>query len=149
MRCASCGNALPAKILNFSSIKSVPPSYESAGRNLCSGKGFSSSALKLRPVRSSQSPTKLGHTPCAKAYCRGRLGLPETTGRIGAPALGFGIFQTPPNRYPPARLPQLQPGAKPGEYEPAEGADGRQPTRNRSRDDLPAGSSTERRNSIV
>src|SRR6185437_2169968 len=33
--------------------------------------------------------------------------LPGTLGRLGAPALGFGILQTPPNRYPPARLPSL------------------------------------------
>jgi hypothetical protein len=30
--------------------------------------------------------------------------MPE---QLGAPSLGFGIFQTPPNRYPPARPLQL------------------------------------------
>src|ERR1700733_8545227 len=145
MRCASCGYALPAKILNFSSIKSVPPSYEFAGRNRMLREGlFLRRALKLRPVRSPQNPTKLGHKPCAKAYCRGRPGLPETTGRIGAPALGFGIFQTPPNRYPPAPLPQLLPGAEPGEFETSGGAAGKLPPRNRWRDGLPGSSSTER-----
>src|SRR5205807_5506114 len=106
-------------------------------------------AFRPCSARRRQGPTKRGYRPCAKACCKGRPGLPETNERIGAPALGLGIFQTPPNRYPPARLPQLLPGAIPGEYERGEGTAGRRPSRSRSRDDPPAGSSTERRNSIV
>src|SRR5207245_5622122 len=43
----------------------------------------------------------------AKGSCRRKPGLSGTPGRPGAPALGFGICRTPPNRYPPARLPPL------------------------------------------
>ncbi len=70
-------------------------------------------------------------------------------GRLGAPALGFGKFRTPPNRYPPARLPLLLAEATPAEYDSAGDAAGRRPSRNHSRHAPPAGSSTERRNSIV
>src|SRR6266851_9982150 len=37
----------------------------------------------------------------------------ETQQRLGAPSLGSGKHQTPPNRYPPARLLQLLFGATP------------------------------------
>ena len=37
----------------------------------------------------------------------------ETQQRLGAPSLGSGKLQTPPNRYPPARLLQLLFGATP------------------------------------
>jgi hypothetical protein len=37
----------------------------------------------------------------------------ETQQRLGAPSLGSGKLQTPPNRYPPARLLELLVGAKP------------------------------------
>src|SRR6266849_8105889 len=37
----------------------------------------------------------------------------ETQQRLGAPSLGSGKFQTPPNRYPPARLLQPLFGATP------------------------------------
>ena len=37
----------------------------------------------------------------------------EMPAQLGAPSLGFGIFQTPPNRYPPARPLQLLAEASP------------------------------------
>src|SRR6266849_7063405 len=42
-----------------------------------------------------------------------RSGRAETQQRLGAPSLGSGKLQTPPNRYPPARLLQLLFGAIP------------------------------------
>src|SRR5579872_2385709 len=66
MRCASCGYALPAKILNFSSIKSVPPNCEFAGRNRMLREGLfvgarsnsGRSAPRRAPQSSGTSPAR-------------------------------------------------------------------------------------------
>src|SRR6266852_8166675 len=48
-----------------------------------------------------------------KGSCRRKPGLSGTPVQLGAPALGYGRLRTPPNRYPPARLPALLAGATP------------------------------------
>src|SRR5580704_12699279 len=66
--------------------------------------------------------TQIGFNECPAFYertCRARVSRkqrsdrPETQQRLGAPALGSGKLQTPPNRYPPARLLQLLVEARP------------------------------------
>src|SRR5215467_3637189 len=49
----------------------------------------------------------------ARESRRRRSDRAETQQRLGAPSLGSGKLQTPPNRYPPARLLSLLFGAKP------------------------------------
>src|SRR5581483_2526780 len=46
----------------------------------------------------------LEHTSRAKLFRKRRSGRPETRQRPAAPSRGSGKHQTPPNRYPPARL---------------------------------------------
>jgi hypothetical protein len=48
-----------------------------------------------------------GETPSSREWSRRKPGRSETPEQLGAPSLGSGIFQTPPNRYPPARPLQL------------------------------------------
>src|SRR5271157_847607 len=71
---------------------------QSAIRN---GKSESGATLRInRPRRLWSS----ADTWPAKVSRRRRPGHAETRQRLGAPLLGSGKLQTPPNRYPPARL---------------------------------------------
>src|ERR1700676_2922955 len=54
-----------------------------------------------------------GDTYRAKLFRKRRSSRAETQQRLGAPSLGSGKLQTPPNRYPPTRLLQLPFEAKP------------------------------------
>ncbi len=89
------------------------------------------------------------HTCSAKLYRRRRSDRAGTRQRLGAPLLGSGKHQTPPNRYQPARLLTPLSGAIRGGSDPTADVAGRPPARNRSRDALPAHSSTEHRTQIV
>src|SRR5260370_41585643 len=102
---ASGGLAWPVKILNFSSVT----------RNLCEtwngdfpaavrGSRRGANCPVVRPRRANS--VRDGTSPWRESH-RQTSGLSGTPGQLGAPALGYGRHQTPPNHYPPARLPQL------------------------------------------
>src|SRR5229473_7090188 len=119
MLSASIGFAVPEKILNRSSFTTLalrvttqqphhPASAPEPERSSTTG--------WTRKDAEEESTTRLQIIPrCAsdERTCRARLsrkrrsGRAETQQRLGAPSLGSGKLQTPPNRYPPARL--LQP----------------------------------------
>src|SRR5260370_34376112 len=73
----------------------------------------------LRTFRARLGPCE--DTCRAKLFRKRRFVRPETRQRLGAPSLGSGKLQTPPNRYPPARLLQLRVEAKPSWFALIEG----------------------------
>src|SRR5438105_6925582 len=143
MLSASTGLAVPEKILNRSSftagvllhVRVFAASLVSASGRDAQTKTFQakSDPAMLQPLTvdgllwlETLKVDSPAHTPgftrrCAsyERTCRAResrkrrSGRAETQQRLGAPSLGSGKFQTPPNRYPPARLLSLLFGARP------------------------------------
>ena len=71
-------------------------------------------------------------------FQRRKPNLPGTPERLGAHALGFGILQTPPTRYPPARRSRLLRLSNPNRISRSRGRRRKQAPRNRSNHLLPA-----------
>src|SRR5271154_845473 len=78
------------------------------------------------------------YTDRAKLSRKRRSGRSETQQRLGAPTLGSGKLQTPPNRYPPAWPLSLLLEATPSSVLPVEGDAGKRAAQSRSRGRLPA-----------
>src|SRR5215472_18636328 len=125
MLSASAGFAVPEKILNRSSF--TTPVLRAATlerlRMLSSmARMISNSRWTRRDAEGRFHASTRGFTPRYASYERTvrarvsrkrRSDRAETQQRLGAPSLGSGIFQTPPNRYLPARLLSLLSGARP------------------------------------
>src|SRR5271169_951150 len=73
----------------------------------------STEAKQRTQIYFNECPAFYERTCHARESRKQRSDRPETQQRLGAPALGSGKLQTPPNRYPPARLLQLLFEAKP------------------------------------
>src|SRR5712691_2311648 len=84
-------------------------------------------------------------TPRARWSRKRRSDRAETRQRLGAPSLGSGKLQTPPNRYPPAKLLLLLFEAISACFDQAADAAGKPATRNPSKGRPPACPSTEHR----
>ncbi len=65
------------------------------------------------PIDFNECPAFYERTCRARVSRKQRSDRPETQQRLGAPSLGSGKLQTPPNRYPPTRLLQLLFEARP------------------------------------
>src|SRR5580658_7897052 len=119
--------AVPEKILNRSSFTKLAlrqisfwactllgPNLPSTLNNLVLWRRCGSTEAKQRTqIYFNGCPAFYERTCHARESRKQRSDRPETQQRLGAPALGSGKLQTPPNRYPPARLLQLLFEAKP------------------------------------
>src|SRR5919109_1544805 len=97
MLSASTGFAVPEKILNRSSF--TAPVVDGL-LFLETLKADSTSRTRALTERCASYE----RTRRARESRKRRSDRAETQQRLGAPSLGSGKFQTPPNRYPPARL---------------------------------------------
>src|SRR2546421_12556112 len=124
MLSARVGFAVPEKILNRSSFTTLAlrVATQRPHHVACNQTGKSSTTGWTRRGAEAESTTRLQITlRCAsnERTCRARQsrkrrsGRAETQQRLGAPSLGSGKLQTPPNRYLPARLLQPLLGAIP------------------------------------
>src|SRR5579862_3736679 len=103
----------------------------------------------LEQLRQDPGRPFFGGTLPSIPWSRQKPGLSETPEQLGAPSLGSGIFQTPPNRYPPARPLQLLVEAIPVSWQTIGNTAGKQQPQNRLRGRPPAGSNIEHRTAIV
>src|SRR6266403_2058150 len=122
MLSANTGFAVPEKILNRSSFTTLAlrVTTQQPHQLACQRTGKIIESKMTRRDAEAESTTR-GQISlrCAsdERTCRARWSRKrrsdraETQQRLGAPSLGSGKLQTPPNRYPPARLLQLLFGA--------------------------------------
>ena len=164
MASANPGLAVPLKILKRSSFTENPQSVRSNQSAVeakaasvpeleCTwsecGQGNTENRRETLRVRPRTQFSTIAHTFSAKLFRRRRPGRAETRQRLGAPLLGSGKLQTPPNRYQPARLLTLLSRVIPDGFDPVGDSAGKQPLRSRSKGGFPANSSTEHRTQIV
>src|SRR6202040_1254714 len=110
----------------------------------CAAKNLEFFVGQSQSFNRSHASRVLGHIFPWKQFRRRKPNLPETHERLGAHALGFGRFRTPPTRYPPARHLRLLARAIRPEF-PSGADDGRKRAAQSRSQPFPAGSSTERR----
>src|ERR1700726_3742737 len=114
MLCASGRFAVPEKILKRSSCNDCSRTVKIRRFLRQKLKWVNVETLRFRGLRTFRARFGPCEDTCrAKLFRKRRFVRPETRQRLGAPTLGSGKLQTPPNRYPPARLLQLRAEAKP------------------------------------
>src|SRR6266849_5928348 len=139
MLSASTGFAVPEKILNRSSF--TAPVLRAATQRphtfSCLARMIPNSRWTRRVAegrfqnarRITWRCASYERTSRARESRKRRSDRAETQQRLGAPSLGSGKLQTPPNRYPPARLLSLLFGAGPALWLLIEGDAGKRAPR--------------------
>src|SRR5277367_3525894 len=121
MASARGGFAVPVKILKRSSFKphsQGSPLCDDAEQNwaeVWANGGEERNQRTKRGCKFSRSrrASRTAHICSAKVIRKQRSDRAGTRQQLGAPSLGSGKHQTPPNRYPPARLLKPLRGVKP------------------------------------
>src|ERR1700756_3057159 len=105
MLCASGRFAVPEKILKRSSCNDCSRTVKIKTFSQAKNKMSDVETLRFRGTRTFRARFGPCEDTCrAKLFRKRRFVRPETRQRLGAPTLGPGKPQTPPNRAPPARL---------------------------------------------
>src|SRR5580704_9245770 len=113
--------AVPEKILKRSSFTKLalrqisfwartlpgPNSLSTLNNSVLWRRCGSTEAKQRTQIYFNGCPAFYERTCRARVSRKQRSDRPETKQRLGAPSLGSGKLQTPPNRYPPTRLMQL------------------------------------------